>query len=255
MFLYLKTTQPEEDWVIWLIDYESAFLNADLDKDIYIEYPEEMVELGFLTKEEKEENCAKLGTSMYGNVDAALRWNRTLTEHMIEKMELKQSLADPCVIYNRDENDKLDLMMGINVDDTLAIGKRSKMEEFEKEISKRFNITCQKEVKKHLGVDYEWGEDKIGFYAKASMKNYEKDIVKAFEEADGKSIRTWKTPAYPGTTLVKGTHTEPYKAEAYRRIVGKIMFWNKKIGVECNNATRELSRFMKNPGKEHWKAL
>ena len=45
-------------WINELIDIETAFLNADLDSDtpIYAEWPEGMVELGFITEQEQEEN-------------------------------------------------------------------------------------------------------------------------------------------------------------------------------------------------------
>ena len=52
LYLWHLTNYPEEDWVLVLIDYESAFLNADVEKDIYIEYPKGMVELGYMTQEE-----------------------------------------------------------------------------------------------------------------------------------------------------------------------------------------------------------
>jgi hypothetical protein len=53
--LYLS----KDGWINELIDIEAAFLNADLDSDtpIYAEWPEGMVELGFITEQEREENC------------------------------------------------------------------------------------------------------------------------------------------------------------------------------------------------------
>ena len=141
------------------------------------------------------------------------------------------------------------------MDDTFASGRRADAKKFTEDISKRFNITIQEEVKKHLGVDYEWGEDKFGPYAKASMDKYKKEIVELYEELTRKELKEWPTPAYPNTTLVKSTDPEPLEQGKYRSIVGKVMHWNRKIGVECNNATREVSKFMKHPGKEHWKAL
>ena len=80
-------------------------------------------------------------------------------------------------------------------------------------------------------------------------------IWQTYERIKKKNIREWDTPGYPGTTLVKGDHEEELDGTNYRHIVGKAMFWNQKIGIECNNATRELSRFMQKPGPEHWKAL
>ena len=36
LYFYFQMTDPEGDWVLWPMDYKAAFLNADLDKDIYI---------------------------------------------------------------------------------------------------------------------------------------------------------------------------------------------------------------------------
>ena len=57
-----------------MFDVEAAFLNAELEIPMYLEWPEEMVELGFITKEQHQKQCIKFIRSMYGNVDAALRW-------------------------------------------------------------------------------------------------------------------------------------------------------------------------------------
>mmetsp|Transcript_1149 Transcript_1149/g.1561 ORF Transcript_1149/g.1561 Transcript_1149/m.1561 type:complete len:287 (+) Transcript_1149:2-862(+) len=170
-------------------------------------------------------------------------------------MNMKRSLTDPCVIYKH-ENERLKLMTGVNVDDTLAIGREEDLQAFVDKISKRFNVTVQKTMKKHLGVDYEWGEDKFGPYAKASMKKYEKEFWEMIESLTGKTLDLYPTPAYPNTALVKCKEGEKAIEETkYRSITGKAMHWNRKIAVECNNSMREITRFMKHPGKDHWRAL
>ena len=47
----------EEKWALEVFDVEAAFLNADLENPIYIEWPRGMVELGFITEQEQLENC------------------------------------------------------------------------------------------------------------------------------------------------------------------------------------------------------
>ena len=112
------------------------------------------MELGFMTQKEVDENCAKLGSSMYGNVDASLRWFITLTDHLTgSEMQMKRSFTDPCIIYKQWEG-KTQLITGLNVDGTLVLARKSKAKWFREIIAKRFTITCQEEVKKHLGVNY-----------------------------------------------------------------------------------------------------
>ena len=66
-------------------------------------------------------------------------------------------------------------------------------------------------MKKHLGVNYEWGKDEIGLYAKATMKKYEKEIVDLYESLTGEELKLWPAPAYPNTTLVKSVAELPVK--------------------------------------------
>ena len=61
-------------WICEIFDVKVAFLNAELETPMYLEWPESMKELGFINKKEEAEQCIKLVRSMYGNVDAALRW-------------------------------------------------------------------------------------------------------------------------------------------------------------------------------------
>jgi hypothetical protein len=45
------------------------------------------------------------------------------------------------------------------------------------------------------------------------------------------------------------------KMEAYRSIVGKIMYYTTKIAPELSNVGRELADHLSNPNEDHWKAL
>ena len=73
IFLF-QLNHKGEDWILEMFDVEAAFLNAELDKPMYVEWPEGIVELGFLTQEELDKYCIQLDRAMYGNVDAPLQW-------------------------------------------------------------------------------------------------------------------------------------------------------------------------------------
>ena len=58
--------------MIEMYDVKAAFLNAKPGSKMYIQILEEMVQLGFATREEQERNIILLDQNMYRNVDAAL---------------------------------------------------------------------------------------------------------------------------------------------------------------------------------------
>jgi len=88
------------------IDIEAAFLEGDLNKKYYLDPPNILVELGFMTNEKREEYCIELQKGMYGQVDAALRFFITFTGHLESAdCNMKQSKANPCIFYKKnDEN-------------------------------------------------------------------------------------------------------------------------------------------------------
>ena len=67
-------TLNNEKWVFQSIDVEEAFLNPKVGTETYIEWPEGMVKLGYITQKEKEDICILLKRSMYGTVDALRLW-------------------------------------------------------------------------------------------------------------------------------------------------------------------------------------
>ncbi len=62
------------------------------------------------------------------------------------------------------------------------------------------------------------------------------------------------TPGFPGTVLSKDTG-ETVMHKEYWSLVGKILYFVKKVSPICANACRELSQHLENPGDAHWYAL
>ena len=83
-----------------MFDVEVAFLNAKLERLMYLEWRDSMRELGFITKKEEEKNCIKL--LMYGNADSALRWHKAFIKLCTnDKIKCIQSKIDPCILYKK----------------------------------------------------------------------------------------------------------------------------------------------------------
>jgi hypothetical protein len=247
----------EENWICEVFDVEAAFLNADIDIEMYAEWPEGSVELGFLTQEEHDKYCIQMLKSQYGNVDAALRWTRTFAAHLT-KIGMIQSQVDPCLFYKKDPNNgKIVLLVICFVDDQICNGTKTEIEWLKKKVRERFNIQDLGRLKKFLGIWYEWGRDNDGPFVKATMNDMAATIVEDYEKHVGHPIKGAKTPGFPGTTLTKGEddQAEGIDTEKYRSLVGKIMYYVTKIAPDCANAARELSQYMARPTLDHWKAV
>jgi hypothetical protein len=81
LLLTIGVYKQEEDWIVECLDIEAVSLEGEIDQPIYIEFPEGMDELGFVTRRYMQMHCVELGKSLYGNVDATLRFFRTQRIH------------------------------------------------------------------------------------------------------------------------------------------------------------------------------
>jgi hypothetical protein len=251
----IAKTLANNDWVIEVIDIEAAFLEGQLDRDTYIEWPEGMVKLGFITADESERACIQLTKSMYGNVDAARRFYIEYKKHLTGvPMGMESSEVDPCVFYRKRGN-KVCLVAMTHVDDTILFGPKQEIEWFKVGVKKRFNYSDLGKLKKHLGVWYEWKENNSEErHLIGSMPKLVKEIIESFERHVGREAKEYSTPGTPGISLLKNT-SEIVDAEKYRSIVGKYMYLVTKIFPEGSNTARELTKHFSNPGFEHWKEL
>ena len=79
---------------------------------------------------------------MYGNVDAAIKFFKTLTAHITkdEDLQLKQSKTDPCVFYKLDFNNNLILIVSVTVDDCGITGKNKDIDWFMDGLEKNLKL-------------------------------------------------------------------------------------------------------------------
>jgi hypothetical protein len=69
-------------------------------------------------------------------------------------------MTDPCIFY-KVKNNKVVLILAMYVDDTLCLGHKEELEWMNKEIQKNFKIEKLGRLKIHLGIWYEWKNDKV----------------------------------------------------------------------------------------------
>ena len=62
--------------------------------EMFIEWPEVIVDLGITKEELLEEYLILLGKSMYGNMDADILWLIILSKYLIKKCDMKRIQAD-----------------------------------------------------------------------------------------------------------------------------------------------------------------
>ena len=237
-------------WSCEAIDVEAAFLNADLDEDVYVEIPQ-----GYDSGGNKS-NVYKLLKAVYGIVQAPRCWSKTFTKSLIAK-GFEPSKVDPCLFILREDGEKSPIIgLLVNyVDDGIVVGSKVAIEIIKSKIKEDFSISELGPLKKHLGVNYTWKKDEIGSFWEVQMREFRNDLIKDYLEAtNSKKVKASATPGTPGRTLIKNEEDAIMESE-YRKMVGKLLWTVKKESPDCANAVRELSAHLSNPGKEQWVAV
>ena len=242
------------EWTCHMFDVEAAFLNATLDKSMYIEWPPGITQLKVIDENTKNNTCIELVKSMYGNVDAALRRMRIFTDIMITKVGMTLSRADPCLFLQFNTDKKLQLLVAVYVDDVLIAGELTDIEKLKNAVKQVVNITDLGLLRKHCGIWYEWGYDPNGNkYLEANMNDFVQALIADYEKEFG-MVSYVSTPGKQNTVLSKNEET-PHLLDKYRSFLGRLMYYVVKLAPDCANAGRELSQFMSNPNKTHWEAM
>ena len=137
--------------------------------------------------------CLELGKSIYGCIQKARQWWKMFIAEL-KKMGFVQSLADPCLLFFRDERGVIYFV--IYADDCIIIATTEDlMKQFKKDIGKAFNIKELGELRKYLGCFFEQSGNKI--------KVVQPDLVASFAESFNIPTGPSGTAAVAGQVLLR----------------------------------------------------
>lgn len=228
-----------EDLEIMQFDVKTAFLNGDLDEEIFMEVPKG------LDIEEKNVVC-RLKKSLYGLKQASRVWNKKFTKFLSD-FNMGQSKADPCVFSGNINGVKVLLLL--YVDDGLVLSKcKITIEAVMNYLSDNFEIT-RSSVGHYVGMEIHRNREKKTIFI--NQNAYIKKVVEKFNMQDSKRI---STPADSSAILTKlceeGSVDFPY-----RQAIGSLMFAAIVTRPDISYAVGEVSRYMDNPKPPHVSAV
>jgi hypothetical protein len=106
----------KNDWEVKQLDYKTAFLNADIDEEIYVQVPEGY-EFGDYTVS-KGIVCLRLRKALYGLKQAPYLWNKEIKK-FLNSLGYYATDIDECLFQKVIGNQRIYLTL--YVDDTIAI--------------------------------------------------------------------------------------------------------------------------------------
>ena len=231
------------------LDVKTAFLHGDLNEEIYMSQPE-----GFEVKGEEHMVC-KLKKSLYWLKQAPRQWYKKFDSFMVSH-EYKRTDADHCV-YFRKFTDGNFIILLLYVDDMLIAGNDSKLiGKLKERLFKSFDMKDLGPAKQMLGMQIT--RDRKANKLWLSQEKYVEPVLKRFNMKDAKSISTPLANHFKLSRSLCPTTTDEKEKMAsipYSSAVGNLMYCMVCTRPDIAHAVSTVSRFLSNPGKEHWEAV
>ena len=245
---YVLSIAAAYDLEIEQLDVKTTFLHGDLEEEIYMRQPE-----GFVCKG-KEDLVCRLRKSLYGLKQSPRMWYQKFDSYVLQH-GFSRSNVDHCVYVKRLEN--VFVILTLYVDDMLLIGNSKELINSVKGL-----LAAQFDMKDLGAANFILGmqitRDRQSCKLWLWQRKYIEEVLKKFNMVDCKPVKT------PMTLGVKLSTDQCPKSEEdaeemthvpYASAVGSLMYAMVCTRPDIAQAVGVLSRFMSNPGKEHWSAV
>ena len=243
-----------EDLELEAVDISTAFLNGDIDTELYMRIPE-----GFEVEGEPRDGedpkrwVVRLLKGLYGIKQGprlwALKLHSVLTTLGFQRIDCDYSVY----VYKRDG---VKVFMPVYVDDLLiASSSKAAIQQVKRDLASHFTIHNQGPVQSILGVKVV--RDRSARTISLSQPGYIKSILEDFNMSD---CNPSATPMEQNIKLSKTmSPTSPeeqaeMKKVPYRKLVRKLLYLAVATHPDISYAVGVLCRFVENPGHLHWGA-
>ena len=231
------------------LDVKTAFLHGELEEDIYMQQPEGFVALG------KEDYVCQLKKSLYGLKQSPRQWYKKFDTFMTTH-DFRRSSYDSCV-YFRVCDDGSFVYLLLYVDDMLIAAKDQKeVRKVKAQLSSEFEMKDLGAAKKMLGMEIL--RDRSAGKLYMSQKRYIEKVLRRFNMQSAKPVSTPLAAHFRLSSALspQSDSDDDYMSRVpYSSAVGSLMYAMVCSRPDLAYAVSVVSRYMANPGKEHWKAV
>ena len=236
------------DYEIWQMDVKTAFLNGNIEEELYMIQPK-----GFVDPKDVNKVC-KLQRSIYGLKQASRSWNLRFDE-VIKSFGFVQTYGEAC-IYKKVSGSSIAFLI-LYVDDILLIGNDVELLKSVKDyLNSKFSMKDLGEAAYILGIKIY--RDRSRRLIGLSQSTYLDKILKKFRMDESKK---GFLPMLQGTKLSKTQSPattedrEVMNLKPYASAIGSIMYAMLCTRPDVAHAISLTSRYQSDPGLEHWTAV
>ena len=228
------------------MDVKTAFLNGNLEEEIYMDQPE-----GFSVKG-KEHMVCKLKKSIYGLKQASRQWYLKFND-TITSFGFQENTVDRC-IYMKVSGSKF-IFLVLYVDDILlATNDLGLLHQTKNNLSQNFEMKDMGEATYVIGIEIfcDRSQGLLGL----SQKTYINKILERFnlEKCSAGVVPIQKGDKFNAMQCPKNElEREKMRNIPHASVVGSLMYAQTCTRPDISFAVGMLGRYQSNPGLDHWK--
>ncbi|KZV48074.1 hypothetical protein F511_12624 [Dorcoceras hygrometricum] len=228
------------------MDVKTAFLHGDLCEEIYMKQPR-----GF--EHGASDKVCLLKKSLYGLKQSPRQWYIRFDQFM-EEIGFSRSKFDTCV-YVKNMGTESQVYLMLYVDDMLIASKdRRELDRIKGLLGTEFEMKDMGAASRILGIDIKRNRKEGTLFL--SQEAYISKVLNRFSMKDSKPVTVPLGPQFrlSVSQAPKNTEEIDYMNKVpYASAVGSVMYCMVCTRPDLAHAISVISRFMANPGKEHWR--
>jgi len=245
----LLALAAHHDYEVHQMDVRTAFLNGDLDVDIYMRQPDGFVEPG------RGHLVCHLKKSIYGLKQAGRAWYHKIHAALVT-LQFSPLVSDTCVYVRRTDGHVI--FVALYVDDLLLVtDSLPSLAALKRDLSSRFEMADLGEVQYILGLQVT--RDRLRRTLTLSQAEYVRRLLERYGMLNS---RPTDTPIATGMRLsqddcptVPVMPAPSMQGHSYAAVVGALMYAMLGTRPDLAFAVASLSRFTSNPGEPHMQTL
>lgn len=217
-------------------DIATAFLNGQLDEEVYLEIPEGL-------KSERNQ-ALRLHKAIYGLKQSSRCWCESFTK-ILHKCGLSPIVSDPCIFQGKVIGHVV--YVAIYVDDGLAISESSDaLNNLFTELNKQLTL---KKVHSSIFVGFEFKQDKSTGDILLHQTSYINKMIKAYNMSDCCPV---KSPMSDISSLMNSN--DNIVQVPYRELIGSLLYAACATRPDILFTVNTLAKFNNAPQAIHWTA-
>jgi hypothetical protein len=242
------------DWELHQVDIRGAYLQGDLDEEIYMKPPDGANKPG------KEGWIWKLLRPLYGLKQAGRQWKRKL-EAIMQELGFTKSAADDCLFIKREGRVIVVIVVVVvYVDDMAMAGpKHASIDWFKISLGKWVEIKDLGELKYILGIEVT--QDRKARTIWLNQTAYLIEVLQRYSMENCTAVHTPLVPKdrltaaqSPSTPEEKQNVLEFSKGISYSEQVG-VLLYAMQMRPDIRYAVSTLTQFSAKPGKAHYQGV